>query len=147
MVVEAVMETSLPTSTTIFWLVIISLNLAVKTEMKLILCIICGTKNTIPAGFGTHWHRNFVTHREMDRWRSGPFTPQDVVTQRIQQAKDCVRDIGVGKDKCMTRRMGSRTGCTILVLFVNCVFLLYPIHTTVGIHVNLRKSGACLSLQ
>ena len=78
-VVAAVMETSLPTSTNIFWLIIILLNLAVKTEMELLLCINCGTKITIPAGSGTHWHRSFVTHRETDKCRGVFFTPQDIV--------------------------------------------------------------------
>ena len=94
--------------------------------MKLLLCINRGTTITIPAGSGTFWHGNFVTHREMDKCRSGSFTPQDVIAQRIQQAKGCEREIGVGKDKCMTRRMGSRAGCTILIIFVNCVLFCTP---------------------
>ena len=44
------------------------------TEIKLLLCINCGTKNTIPAGSSTLWQRHFVTHREMDKCRSGSFT-------------------------------------------------------------------------
>ena len=63
-----------------------------ETEMKLILCIICGTKITISAGSSTLWHRNFVTHRETDKFCNGSFTPQDIVAQRIQQAKDQNRD-------------------------------------------------------